>query len=151
MKRLTIVLSFAASLLLTSCNWFKQKTKDTVHKAGEVTAKAGSEFADGVAKGVEKTFENEVSFSDELSKQGLKAGRVLVLNSDSATDNVLSAYLIFDADLDRKLIVKVFDEKGLEYGRLVQQVTGHKGEARYVDFIFDKRTNIDGKGKLTFE
>lgn len=56
---------------LCSCNWAKEKTKDTVNKTGEVVAKAGSEFADGVAKGVEKTFQNKVVVSDKLAKQGL--------------------------------------------------------------------------------
>ena len=30
-------------------------------------------------------------------------------------------------------------------------IKGNKGEAKYFEFEFDKRTNIDGKGKITFE
>ncbi len=41
--------------------------------------------------------------------------------------------------------------KGLEYGRTNQFITAKAGEAKYVDFIFDKRTNIDGKGTISFE
>ncbi len=138
-------------VVMFSCNWAKQKTKDTVNKTGEVVAKAGSEFADGVSKGVEKTFQSELKFSDALSKKGIKSGKILISSSDSARDNVLTAYLIFENDFDQKVTVKIFNESGQEYGRVVQTIKGIKGEAGYVDFVFDKRTNIDGKSKVLIE
>lgn len=139
------------ALILMSCNWAKQKTKETVNKTGEVVAKAGSEFADGISKGVEKTFQNEVVFSETLSKSGVHAGKILINSTDTSVDNLLTMYLIFDQDFSQSLIVKVFDAKGQEYGRVSQVVTAKKGEARYIDFLFDRRTNIDGKGKITVE
>jgi len=39
----------------------------------------------------------------------------------------------------------------LEYGRVSKTVTGITGEGKYFDFVFDKRTNIDGRGKISFE
>jgi hypothetical protein len=39
--------------------------------------------------------------------------------------------------------LKVIDENGNEYGRTTLLVKGKKGEARYIDFIFDIRTNIE--------
>jgi len=95
------------SLFLLSCNWAKQKTKETVNKTGEVIAKTGSEFADGVAKGVEKTFQNQVKFSPKLSNEGLKSGKIIIHSSDSTTDNILTAYLILDNSIDEKITVKV--------------------------------------------
>jgi hypothetical protein len=50
-------------LIVLSCHWAAEKSKETVNKAGEVVAKAGSEFSQGIAKGVEKTFQNEVVLS----------------------------------------------------------------------------------------
>ena len=138
-------------LVFSSCNWGKQKAKETVNKTGEAVAKVGSEFVDGVSKGIEKTFENNVSFSDDLKGKGLKPGKMLILGTESTTDNILSAYLIFEKDFDQSITVKVFNPEKQEYGRVTQQVKGQKGEAKYVDFVFDKRTNIDGKGKLVFE
>ena len=140
-----------ATVFITSCNWFKQKTKETVNKTGEVVAKTGSEFVDGVSKGVEKTFQNEVTFSDKLKNEGLKSGKIIINSSESSTDNILTTYLIFDNNIEEKITVKVFNEAGLEYGRVTQIVKGQKDEAKYIDFVFDKRTNIDGKGKVTFE
>ncbi|HEY8896243.1 MAG TPA: hypothetical protein VIM79_15555 [Niastella sp.] len=139
------------ALFAASCNWAKEKTKQTVNKTGEVIGKAGSEFADGVSKGVEKTFENDVKISEQLTKQGLQTGKILINSTDSTTDNILTAYLIFNDNITREVIVKVFSPAGKEYGRARQMVKGQKGEARYVDFVFDKRTNIDGKGTIQFE
>jgi len=147
MKYIIIILAVVGS----SCNWAKEKTKETVNKTGEVVATAGSEFVNGVAKGVDKTFSNKIILSEQLIMQGLKTGKIIINNSDSATDNILTSYLIFDNDFNRKITIKVFNAEGQEYGRVSQSIKGTKGEARYFDFIFDKRTNIYSKGTITFE
>jgi hypothetical protein len=147
MRYLTIILTLA----LLSCNWAKQKTKESINKTGEVVAKTGSEFVNGVSKGIEKDFQNEVVFSDRLNKQGLKSGKIIIRGTDSSTDNILTTYLIFDDNFDQNVTIKVISEAGQEYGRVTQHITGQKGDAKYFDFIFDKRTNIDGRGKLLFE
>jgi hypothetical protein len=122
-----------------------------MNKSGEVVAKTGSEFVDGVSNGIEKTFENDVVISEELKKAGLKTGKIVVNNSDSAQNNVITAYLIFDKEFNKNITVKIFDENNREYGRSSQKITAEKGEAKYFDFAFDKRTEIEGKGKLLFE
>ena len=134
-----------------SCNWAKEKAKATVNKTGEVVARTGSEFASGVAKGVEKTFQNTVVFSDRLKNKGLKTGKIIIRGTDTSTDNVLSTYFIFDDNFDEDVTVKVISEEGQEYGRVTQHVKGNKGNAGFTDFTFDKRTDIDGRGKLMFE
>ena len=132
-----------------SCTW--DKAKDAANKTGETVAKAGSEVVDGVVKGVQETFSNEVVVSDNLKTNGLKTGKIIITSTDSATDNMISAYLIFERDFNQQVSIKVFDGQGLEYGRTNQLISAKAGEAKYVDFIFDKRTNIDGKGKISFE
>lgn len=144
MKYLLLILILVAS----SCNWAKDKTKETVNKTGEVVGKAGSEFVDGLSKGIERTFQNEVVLSERLKTLGLKPGKILILGSDSTTDNILSVYLIFEKDFDSPVTIKVISPEGQEYGRKTEHIKGKKDEAAYVDFVFDKRTNIDGKGKL---
>lgn len=142
---------FVIAISLISCNWAKEKTKETVNKTGEVVAKTGSEFVDGISKGIEKTFQNEVIISDSLKKHGIQTGKIIINSTDSSRDNILSAYLIFNNDLNQPITIKVISNEGQEYGRVTQTITGKKGEAKYIDFIFDKRTNIDSKGKLMFE
>ena len=139
------------ALIAASCNWAKEKTKETVNKTGEVIGKAGSEFANGVSKGVEKAFENEVKISEQLTKHGLQTGKIVINSTDSTTDNILTAYLIFNDNIAREVTVKLFSPSGQEYGRAKQKIKGQKGEANYVDFVFDKITNIDGKGTILFE
>jgi hypothetical protein len=141
----------ALALITTSCNWAEKKAKDTVNKTGEVVGKASSEFVNGVAKGVEKTFENEVRFSDQLTKQGLEAGKIVIRSSKDHSDDIISAYLIFNNNFDREVTIKVFSPQGKEYGRTKALVKAKKGDAFYVDFTFDSRTNIDGKGTIQFE
>ena len=147
MRYLLIMLTLA----LASCHWAKQKTKETVNKTGEVVAKAGSEFVNGVSKGIEKTFQNEVVFSEPLRRQGLKSGKIIIHGTDSSADNILTTYLILDENFDHNVTIRVISDEGQEYGRATQHISGQKGDAKYVDFIFDKRTNIDGRGKLLFE
>ncbi len=147
----TVSLLLLLALFSISCNWAKEKAKETVNKTGEIVAKTGSEFVNGVDKGVQKTFSNQLELSDALIKAGVKTGRINISSSDSATDNIISAYLMFENDFNQKIIAKVVDENNLEYGRANQMVTGKKGEGKYFDFTFDKRTNIDSKGKIIFE
>ena len=137
--------------VLISCNWAKEKAKEGVNKTGEVVAKTGSEFANGMYKGVEKTFQNKAVFSKELTAAGLKAGKIIIHGTDSTSDNILSAYLIFDKNINKKIIVKVFTEDGSEYGRTTLNINGMKDDAKYFDIVFDKRTNIESKGTVTFE
>ncbi len=147
----TVSLFLLLALFSISCNWAKEKAKETVNKTGEIVAKTGSEFVNGVDKGVQKTFSNQLQLSDALIKAGIKTGRNNISSSDSATDNIISVYLMFENDFNQKIIVKVVDENNLEYGRVTQMVIGKKGEGKYFEFTFDKRTNIDSKGKIIFE
>lgn len=148
MKYLSLLVIF---IFICSCNKVKDKTKETVNKAGEVVAKTGSEFVDGVSKGVEQTFQNEILLSENLKNMGVKTGKILINSSDSAQNNILTAYMIFDEKIERNIIVKVFDENSREYGRAKLNVSAEKGEAKYFDFVFDKRTHIERKGKIIFE
>lgn len=134
-----------------SCNWAKEKAKNTVNKTGEIVAETGSEFVDGVSKGVHKTFQNDITLSEKLIEKGLKKGKVEIIGTDSTSNNILSIYLIFDATLEQPLTVKLFSNTDEEYGRITQLVNGQQGEAKYVDFVFDKRISIDSKSKIIIE
>jgi hypothetical protein len=146
-----LVLFLALIAGLAACDSVKEKSKEAINKAGEVAGKAGSEFADGMRKGVEKTFSNPVELSAGLQAKGLQTGKILIAGSDSTTDNIVSAYCIFSDNIDQPVTMKLFSDTGQEFGRVTVPLKGNKGEARYIDFVFDKRTNIDGKGKITME
>jgi len=138
-------------VIACSCNWAKEKTKETVNKTGEVVAKTGSEFIDGVEKGVEKTFKHKVELSDALKAKKLSTGKILILSSDTTEDNILSVYFIFDDDINQEISLKIIDDLGQEYGRKKQLIKAAKNEAKYIDFVFDKRTKISSQSRLIFE
>ena len=150
MKKAIFIISIL-TLTLSSCNWAKDKTKKTVNKAGEIVGKTGSEFGDGVYKGVKRTFENNIKISDQLKTKGLEIGEVLINSTDSTADNVLTAYVIFNENFDKEITIKIFNENGKEYGRLTEKVKGEKGKAQHFDFTFDKHVHIGTKGSITIE
>jgi uncharacterized protein with FMN-binding domain len=151
-KVISIFMTFSVlTLTLSSCDWAKDKTKKAVNKTGEIVGKTGSEFGDGVYKGVKKTFDNDVKISDQLKAKGVELGEVLINSSDSATDNVLTAYIIFNDNFDQEINIKIFAENGKEYGRLKEKLKGEKGNAKHFDFTFDKHVNIGTKGSITIE
>lgn len=148
MKKLLIV---AAIATLGGCHWAREKANNAANKTGEVVAEAGAEFADGVAKGVNKSMQQSVSLSDTLRVKGLQMGQITLGSVNDGTDNLLSVYFIYNADVNTSVTARVLDEQGLEYGRTKASISGKKGEAGFVDFVFDKRTNIATKSKVILQ
>ena len=144
---------FLATLiaLLAACDRVKQTAKETINKTGETVGRSTTEFADGVSEGIDKTYQSSLAVSPELQQAGLRAGRFSVGSTDSSQHNVLTAYLIFDKDFSREILVQVMDRKGVEYGRVRQHVAGTKGEAGYFDFVFNKRTRFESKSSIRIE
>ncbi len=136
---------------LTSCDWAKDKSKKAINKTGEIVGKTGSEFGDGVYKGVKKTFENDVKISDQLKGKGLELGEIVINSTDTTSNNILTTYIIFNDNLDQEITIKVFNENGKEYGRLTERINGDKGKTQHFDFVFDKHVNIGTKGNITIE
>jgi hypothetical protein len=143
-----IVIFIAILTMFSSCDWAKQKAKNTVHKTGEVVAEAGSEFADGVKKGVSNSFSNMAIVTDSLSLKGVRLGKIAVNGTDSTSDNVFSAYIIFEKGFDGKITAKALDKEGIEFGRAFCMIKVTPGDAGYFDFRFDSRTNIDREDKI---
>lgn len=136
-------------LLAGACS--TSSVKEKINKAGDVAGQAAGEFIEGASKGVAKAFDVNVSLPGNLSGKGLQFGKATVSNDTVGTDNLLTQYVILNQDFEGKLTAKVFDEQGLEMGRATAYITGKKDETRFVDFHFDKRTNIDSKNKITIE
>lgn len=145
-----MTLSFL-TLTMISCNWTKDKSKKAINKTGVIVGKTGSEFGDGVYKGVKKTFENDVKVSAQLKAKGLDLGEVLINSSGSATDNVLTTYIIFNDKFDQEITIKIFDQNGKEFGRLKEHLKGEKDEAKHFDLTFNKHVNIGSKSSITIE
>ena len=146
---------YAILLLLffsvTACDSLQKKTKETINKSGEVVGKSATEFIEGVSDGVDKTLQCELSLSQSLKDKGIKTGKFSIADTLGGKHNLLILYLIFDKDFDGTISAKVFDQDNLEMGRKALPVIDKSGEARYFDFVFDKRTYIESKSKIIIE
>lgn len=147
LSALLLCLFFAAC----SGNSVKEKTKEAINKTGETVGKGASEFFDGVADGVADRFKCKVELSPAILEKGLEPGKVRINGSDSGSAHVLSVYLIFNKDVDQPVTIKAFDEENKEYGRINGRITGKKGDARFVDFVFDKSASIETNSLFKFE
>lgn len=147
-----ILFALVIGLLIFSCNRVKSGTKTVINKSGEILGKSGSEFAEGVTKGVEESLSSQITISEDLKKKGLEIGKSTIQNDNSGNDNnQLTVYMIFNKDINQEVIVKAYDKEGVEIGRLKTKLQGKADEAKYVDLIFDARTYLEMKSKITIE
>ena len=150
MKRILTII--ALIFIIFSCNQVKQKTKETINEGGEIVGKAATEFAEGVSEGVERTLDCEIALAPALTAKGLKTGNFIIgQDSLGGADNVLRLYVIFDNDFKGTLSAKLFNKKGLEFGRTKIKIEAVSGDAKYFDFAFDNKTQIEVKSKIIIE
>jgi uncharacterized protein YcfL len=144
------ILILVLVFLITSCS--SNSIKEKINKAGDVAGQTAGEFLEGASKGVRKAFDVTVTLPSDLKEKGVEFGKATVSNDSSGgTDNLLVLYVIFNKDFEGKLTAKVYDDQSLEMGRSIVTLNGKKDETKFVEFHFDKRTNIDSKNKLTIE
>jgi hypothetical protein len=136
------------TFLLQSCSTDNgnEKLAEASEKVGKSTANA----VKGIKKGIEKVAAISVSVSDGLQAKGVSIGKVK-LDSKGGRHNMLNIYMIFEKNINRNINLKVYNSDGVELGRTKAFVKGEAGEAQFVDFIFDKRTNIDRDNKVVME
>jgi hypothetical protein len=138
-------------IIVLSIGCSSSSVKEKINKTGDVAGQVAGEFAEGLGNGAAKAFDTKVEMSKELSAKGIQLGKTVVSSDNSGMDNLLTVYMIFNNDYSGPLTAKVFDSNGLEMGRFTQEVTCKSKEAKYVDFQFDKRTDIDSDSRLTIE
>ena len=147
-----IALIFAAAVTLPACHNVADKTKNALNKTGQAIGEGASEFGKGVANGVENTFDSQVDIADGLKQKGVSYGKFSITQASSASNkNKLTIYLIFDKDFSGNISAKVFDKEDKEYGRTSVSITAKQGEAKYTDFVFDERTDVESKSKFVLE
>lgn len=125
--------------------------KENIHKAGDVAGQTAGEFIEGAKTGVEKAFDVKVELNANLKNKGIEFGKTTVSSDTLGEDNLLIVYTIFHSDYNDTIMAKVFDENTQEMGRATAIVSAKKDEAKFIEFHFDKRTNIDSEHKITIE
>jgi len=147
-----IILLMLVSILFTSCSLISDKTKEKINEGGETVGKTASEFIEGISEGVDKSLECEISLSQNLKDIGISSGKFYIVDDSlGGQNNVLTIYLIFEKDFSKEISVKVFDKVGLEMGRTKLLLDAKAQDAKYYDFKFDSRTNIEVKSKIVIE
>ena len=146
MKPFVFVIS---CILATACS--TGEIKESINEAGDAAGQTAGEFFEGATKGVQKAFDVKVSIDPQLKSKGIELGKTQVASDSAGTDNLLTVYVIFTKDFKGKLTAKAFDDKSLEMGRSSVEIKGKKDEAKYVDFHFDPRTNLDSKNELIIQ
>ena len=137
------------SLFINACSG--PEAKDKINRAGDLAGETVGEFVSGVSSGVTKAFDVKVTLPEGMAERGLAFGKVTVSSDTVGTDNLLTLYVIFEKDFRGNLTTKVYDDKQLEMGRCRVALRGKAGEARFVEFHFDRRTNIDNNSKIMLE
>ncbi len=135
--------------LFASCNWAKEKTIKTVNKTGELVAEGGSEFVEGFKKGIEKNIQQQIKIAESLTAKGVATSKVSYSETDSST--LISIYIIFNENFNGGISMNLFDQENLEYGRSIVKYKASKGDAKYIDFSFDKKTEIEKNGKIILD
>jgi len=147
-----IILLLIVNIMFTSCFLTSDKTRKTINEGGENVGKTASEFIEGISEGVHKSLECEISLSQNLKDKGISTGKFYIANDSLGNlNNVLTVYFIFEKDFNNEISVKIFDKNNLEMGRTKIRVQAKAQEAKYYDFKFDKRTNIEVKSKIVIE
>lgn len=135
-----------AMLMLFGCHRAKQTVKDAINETGVVAGKGASEFASGVYTGVDETFKCSIETSKALTDKGFNTGKFKLSH-----DTLLVVYCTFDSDFNNKVMVKVFDSKGQEYGRTTTIIKAGKAEAGYYNFSFKQPTRLESQSKFVFD
>jgi len=135
------------SLSIISCN----TAHDKINQVSEKVGQAGGEVIKSVTTGVDKAFEIKIELSENLKSQGIELGKISLANDSTGTDNKVIVYIISKKDFKGTVFMRAFDNRGLEMGRVKLNLDMEKEEAKFIDFCFDSRTNIDTDSKLTIE
>ncbi|MFC3809603.1 hypothetical protein [Lacihabitans lacunae] len=149
LKNSIVFVSFGAVLIFAqSCR--TDEGNEKLQNVGQKVGVSASKVVKGVKSGIEKAVKINIGLSESLKNRGVSCGRV-ELGNEGGRHNKLSVYMIFDKAINRNVTVKVVDNQGLEVGRCKALLKGAAGDTKYVDFVFDKRTNIDRDFVITME
>ncbi|MGL4629954.1 MAG: hypothetical protein ACRCVT_02015 [Leadbetterella sp.] len=127
------------------------KGNERLSDASEKLGKSTSTVYKGIKKGVENATKINIELTDVLKNKGLSLGKVKLDSKNGGKHNVLNVYMIFDKTFKKSISLKVYDADNVEVGRTKQLIIGKEGEAKYIDFEFDKNTNIDRDHKVVME
>lgn len=145
------VASFILIGALAGCGRVAEGTKGALNKGGEIAGVAATEVVEGLASGVEKTWNLDVELSERLLDQGLSIGKTMVEPDSAGTDNVLVVYVVASREFNGRITAVAFDETGLEYGRAASDMQLAANSADYYTLRFQSRTDLERKSRVVLQ
>jgi hypothetical protein len=147
MKKITLAILVGSIVFSCRTESGNERMQAATEKVGETASKA----VKGLKTGIEKATKINIELSENLKTRGLTLGKTKLDSKNGGRHNMLNIYMIFDKKMNRNVLLKVFNNQNEEIGRTKTLISGDAGEAKYFDFIFDKRTNIDRDFKIMME
>ena len=117
--------------------------KDALNTGGQIAGTAAGEVLEGVATGVEKTWDVTVELDPTLTARGISMGRTSV-----TSDNQISVYLIAEKAITDTLTAVALEKDGVESGRAQVVVALEAGSSNYFDIQFQERTDLKRKSTV---
>lgn len=137
------------AVLFTACR--TDSGNEKLQEESQKVGKSATKVVKGIKAGIENATKINIDLSEAIKAKGITLGKVKLDSKNGGRHNVLNVYMIFDKKINKSVMVKVVNNNGDEVGRTKALITGQAGEAKYVDFVFAKETNIDRDFKITME
>ncbi|MEY3984012.1 MAG: hypothetical protein RL160_1571 [Bacteroidota bacterium] len=135
---------FCGILCISSCH----RVENVIEQGAETAGKAAGSIAQHLGSGVEQALSINPVLSPQLAATGLQLGKTLINSDGEGTDNKLSIYCIASGNTDLQISARVQDAKGQELGRTTSRLQLDSGQTKYLEFFFERYTNIDSDSKV---
>jgi predicted outer membrane protein len=144
-----LILKVAAlGALLVGLYACQESGQDKVKDGGKVVGETAANLYKSVKAGVEKAAKITIELDESLANR-IETGKTELASSGGGRHNKLAVYMIFNKNINTNTVMKVYDSQGQEVGRSKVAVKASAGDAKIVEYEFDKRTNIDRDFRIT--
>lgn len=143
-----LCIPFLASIVLGSCSWAGEKTKNALNKGGELAGSAATEVIEGVTTGVEDSWSVDVRLSEALTEQGLTLGKTTLESDASGRDNKLIIYLSSERAVADTVMAIAYDKDGAEMGRTSIAISIPAGSGDFHVLQFQAYTDLERKSRV---
>ena len=129
-------------ITLISCGQLKKTSSKTDSDTTTTAEESTSSFMDGMSEGIYDKFTCIIEHEENEKFSSVNFGEYKLASSDSAKNNILSVYTIFNETVDTVVDVTVFDIEEKEYATTSFKMEGSLLDPKYVDIIFPKEVEI---------
>ncbi len=143
-----IMIGFAMATSLVACTSNDDRTLS--EKAGEKIGKTVTGIGKGIGEGIDQQLEVEVEMSEAMSALGMEK-TVAKRFGVAALKKGYTVYMIANKPTTAKVISKALNDRGMEIGRSVQEISFEADEAKYIDFKFEKQLDMPSVAKFTLD